>query len=109
MPLTLVRLIAITQLLEDCLILNQTVVDLAVYPSNIFNFLIAIGLLLLRHRRKALGLPPPEFKAWGVAIGFALLANAYMLIAPWYPPTGGAKGGDVSFWYGTYLVVSIGL
>ncbi|KAF3389115.1 High-affinity methionine permease [Penicillium rolfsii] len=85
------------------------VVDLAVYPSNIFNFLIAIGLLLLRHRRKALGLPPPEFKAWGVAIGFTLLANAYMLIAPWYPPTGGAKGGDVSFWYGTYLVVSIGL
>ncbi|OKP02400.1 High-affinity methionine permease [Penicillium subrubescens] len=85
------------------------VVDLAVYPSNIFNFLIAIGLLLLRHRRKALGLPPPEFKAWGVAIGFALLANTYMLIAPWYPPTGGANGGDVSFWYGTYLAVSIGL
>jgi hypothetical protein len=32
-----------------------------------------------------------------------------MLIAPWYPPLKGATGGDVSFWYGTYLVVSIGL
>ncbi|KAJ5168873.1 uncharacterized protein N7482_004467 [Penicillium canariense] len=85
------------------------VVDLAVYPSNIFNFLIAIGLLVLRQRRKALNLPPPDFKAWAVAIGFTLLANAYMLVAPWYPPTGGADGGDVSFWYGTYLVVSIGL
>ncbi|KAJ5460822.1 amino acid transporter [Penicillium daleae] len=85
------------------------VVDLAVYPSNIFSFLIAIGLLLLRQRRKALGLPPPDYKAWGIAVGFSLLANAYMLVAPWYPPTGGADGGDVSFWYGTYLVVSIGL
>lgn len=28
---------------------------------------------------------------------------------PWYPPTGGATGGDVSFWYGTYIVVGIGI
>lgn len=87
----------------------KIVVDLAVYPGNIFNFLIAFGLILLRQRRKALNLPPPDFKAWSVAVGFTLLANAYMLIAPWYPPIGGANGGDVSFWYGTYLAVSIGL
>ncbi|KAF7586229.1 hypothetical protein BBP40_009213 [Aspergillus hancockii] len=85
------------------------VVDLAVYPGNIFNFLLVIGLLLIRRRRSKLNLPRPEYRAWSIAIGFALLANLYMLAAPWYPPTGGANGGDVSFWYGTYLVVGIGL
>lgn len=28
---------------------------------------------------------------------------------PWYPPDGGATGGDVSFWYATYIVVSIAI
>lgn len=28
---------------------------------------------------------------------------------PWYPPPGGRNGGDVSFWYGTYIVVGIGI
>ncbi|KAK6816092.1 hypothetical protein RU639_009276 [Aspergillus parasiticus] len=85
------------------------VVDLSVYPTSIFNFLLVIGLLLIRRRRSKLNLPRPEYRSWAVAIGFALLANLYLLAAPWYPPTGGATGGDVSFWYGTYLVVGIGL
>ena len=84
-------------------------VDLSVYPGNIFSFLLVIGLLMIRRRRKALNLPRPEYRAWNVAVVFAFLANLYMLVAPWYPPTGGADGGDVSFWYGTYLVVGIGL
>ncbi|CAI7625077.1 unnamed protein product [Penicillium bialowiezense] len=85
------------------------IVDLAVYPGNIFNFLLVVGLLLIRRKRAKLGLPRPEYRAWNIAIAFALLTNLYMLIAPWYPPSTGANGGDVSFWYGTYLVVSIGL
>ncbi|KAE8159971.1 amino acid permease-domain-containing protein [Aspergillus tamarii] len=85
------------------------VVDLSVYPSSIFNFLLVIGLLSIRWRRSKLNLPRPEFRSWAIAIGFALLANLYLLAAPWYPPTGGANGGDVSFWYGTYLVVGIGM
>ncbi|KAE8346699.1 hypothetical protein BDV24DRAFT_147360 [Aspergillus arachidicola] len=85
------------------------VVDLSVYPTSIFNFLLVTGLLLIRRRRSKLNLPRPEYRSWAVAIGFALLANLYLLAAPWYPPTGGANGGDVSFWYGTYLVVGIGL
>ncbi|MCJ1384114.1 hypothetical protein MMC17_007230 [Xylographa soralifera] len=28
---------------------------------------------------------------------------------PWYPPAGGADGGDVSFWYATYCVVGLGI
>ncbi|KNG81099.1 high affinity methionine permease [Aspergillus nomiae NRRL 13137] len=85
------------------------VVDLSVYPTSIFNFLLVTGLLLIRWRRSKLNLPRPEFRSWAIAIGFALLANLYLLAAPWYPPTGGATGGDVSFWYGTYMVVGIGL
>lgn len=84
-------------------------VDLSVYPTNIFNLLLVIGLLLIRRRRAKLHLPRPEYKAWSIAIGFAMLTNIYMLVAPWYPPTSGADGGDVSFWYGTYLVVGLGL
>ncbi|KAJ5762841.1 hypothetical protein N7533_001522 [Penicillium manginii] len=85
------------------------VVDLSVYPTNIFNFLLVIGLVLIRRRRKALNLPRPEYSAWFISIAFAFLLTLYMLIAPWYPPSTGANGGDVSFWYGTYLVVGIGL
>ncbi|KAI9038215.1 amino acid transporter [Aspergillus affinis] len=85
------------------------VVDLSVYPGNIFNFLLVLGLLIIRRRRAKLNFPRPEYRAWNIAVAFALLTNIYMLVAPWYPPTGGANGGDVSFWYGTYLVVGIGL
>ena len=84
-------------------------VDLSVYPTNIFNFLLVLGLLIIRRRRAKLNFPRPEYRAWNIAIAFAILTNIYMLVAPWYPPTGGANGGDVSFWYGTYLVVGIGL
>ncbi|GAB1196292.1 hypothetical protein APSETT444_005561 [Aspergillus pseudonomiae] len=88
---------------------DRIVVDLSVYPTSIFNFLLVTGLLLIRWRRSKLNLPRPEFRSWAIAIGFALLANLYLLAAPWYPPIGGATGGDVSFWYGTYMVVGIGL
>lgn len=84
-------------------------VDLAVYPGNVFLFLLVIGVVIIRKRRSRVGLPRPEYRAWWIAIIFATLTNLYMLIAPWYPPNGGADGGDVSFWYGTYMVVGIAL
>jgi hypothetical protein len=84
-------------------------VDLAVYPGNVFNLLLVVGLVFIRRRRGRAGLPRPQYRAWDIAIAFATITNIYMLIAPWYPPLKGANGGDVSFWYGTYLVVSIGL
>lgn len=83
--------------------------DLAVYPGNVFNLLLVVGVVFIRRRRNRAGLPRPQYRAWDIAIAFATLTNTYMLIAPWYPPLKGATGGDVSFWYGTYLVVGIGL
>ena len=33
----------------------------------------------------------------------------YVLTLSWYPPAGGADGGDVSFWYGSYIVTGYGI
>jgi polyferredoxin len=89
------------------------VVDLASYPTAFFNFLMAVGIYSVRYRRRKLGVPPPskghKFQAWHVAVLFTIAVNAYMLIMPWYPPTGGTTGGDVSFWYATYVVTGIGM
>lgn len=87
------------------------VIDLAVYPASFFNFILTIGLYFVRYRRKKLGLPrhASGFKAWDVALLFTIAANLYLLVMPWYPPASGATGGDVSFWYATYLVAGIGM
>lgn len=83
--------------------------DLQIYPSSFFNVLLGLGLYLIRYRRRRLGLPPPEFRAWNVVIVFNLLVYIYLLVMPWYPPAGGAYAGDVSFWYATYVVTGIGM
>ncbi|PKX90462.1 high affinity methionine permease [Aspergillus novofumigatus IBT 16806] len=85
------------------------VVDLGVYPSNAFALFLAIGLLLTRRHRKRHNIPPSGYKAWDVVVGFSILSNLYMVVAPWYPPTTGANGGDVSFWYATYCAVGLGI
>lgn len=83
------------------------VTDLAVYPSSFFQLLLAIGLFLVRWRRRRLSLPRPVFHAWDVVIIFTILVNLFLLVMPWYPPPGGK--GDVSFWYATYVVTGIGI
>ncbi|EAW11065.1 high affinity methionine permease [Aspergillus clavatus NRRL 1] len=85
------------------------VVDLGVYPVNAFAFLLAIGLLLTRRHRTKNNIPPSDYRAWDVVVGFSILSNVYMLVAPWYPPATGANGGDVSFWYATYCAVGLGI
>jgi hypothetical protein len=74
---------------------------------------MAVGLYFTRRSRKRLNIPAPSkrasFRAWHVAILFTIAVNLFMLIMPWYPPTGGATGGDVSFWYATYVVTGIGI
>ncbi|KAJ5925246.1 hypothetical protein N7454_007885 [Penicillium verhagenii] len=85
------------------------IVDLSIYPANLFIFILTIGLLVTRRRRKRLNLQPAEYRAWNVAVGFSLLSNIFMLAMPWYPPSTGADGGDVSFWYATYCVTGLGI
>lgn len=91
------------------LFLHLIVADLGLYPASFFDCLMTIGLLVLRHKRKRLNLPRPLFKAWDIAIYFGIAKNVFMLVMPWYPPTGGATGGDVSFWYATYVVTGLGM
>jgi hypothetical protein len=85
------------------------VVDLSIYPSSLFLFVMALGIYLIRNQRKRLGLPRSEFRAWNAAIIFFILIQLFELIMPWYPPLGGADGGDVSFWYATYCAVGLGM
>ncbi|KAF9240524.1 hypothetical protein LCP9604111_8699 [Penicillium roqueforti] len=85
------------------------VVDLGVYATTIFGLLLTIGLVIIRARRARLNLPKPEYNAWHVSVAFAILSNLYMVVMPWYPPSTGANGGDVSFWYATYCAVALGI
>lgn len=85
------------------------VVDLALYPGNFFLFLLSVGLLVTRWRRNKLGLGPSGYKAWDSAVGFSIISNIYMLVMPWYPPSTGPDGGDVSFWYATYCATGLAM
>ena len=70
---------------------------------------MAVGLYLVRYRRRKLGLANAGFRAWNVSVLFNIAANLFLLIMPWYPPATGPNGGDVSFWYATYVVVGIAM
>ncbi|KAJ5261569.1 hypothetical protein N7497_004031 [Penicillium chrysogenum] len=85
------------------------VVDLGVYATSIFGLVLTIGLVVTRIRRARLNLPAPDYKAWHITVAFAILSNLYMVVMPWYPPSTGANGGDVSFWYATYCAVAVGI
>ncbi|KAJ0329392.1 hypothetical protein COL5a_003948 [Colletotrichum fioriniae] len=83
--------------------------DLGVFPSAAFNLAMAVGIYVVRWRRRKANLPEPEFKAWHVVIIFNICIQLYLLIMPWYPPAGGQYAGDVSFWYATYAVTGVGI
>ena len=91
-------------------IVNHAVVsDLSVLPTAAFNFAMAVGLYVVRWRRKRANLPRPQFRAWDPVVIFNILVQVYLLVMPWYPPAGGQYAGDVSFWYATYVVTGIGM
>ncbi|CAG8956684.1 hypothetical protein HYFRA_00012228 [Hymenoscyphus fraxineus] len=82
-------------------------VNLGSYPTAFFNVTMAAGLFIVRHRRAKLAIGPSEFRAWDVVVVFNILSNLFILVMPWYPPNEG--DADVSFWYGTYIVVGIAI
>ncbi|KAF2013583.1 LAT family L-amino acid transporter [Aaosphaeria arxii CBS 175.79] len=85
------------------------VVDLQVYPASLFNVTLAVGIYIIRWRRKRLNLERSSFRAWDVAVVFNIAVNLFLIVMPWYPPSTGRYGGDVSFWYATYVVTGIGI
>ncbi|EJU03979.1 amino acid transporter [Dacryopinax primogenitus] len=68
--------------------------DLASYPFLVFGAAFTFGIWPLRERMKKMGLPKCKYEMWDVFI---------VLV----PPEDGQ--GDVSFWYGTYCVVGMGV
>ena len=91
------------------LMLSSTVNDLAIMPKAFFDLAMALGIYVVRYRRRAANLPEPEFKAWNFVIVFNICIQLYLIIMPWYPPAGGQYAGDVSFWYATYAVVGVAM
>ncbi|KAH9003017.1 amino acid transporter [Lactarius hatsudake] len=79
-------------------------VDLASYPALVFQAATAIGLWRLRTRRARDGLPKSPLQVWNIAVVLWLFNCVFLLVMPWCD-----GHADVSFWYATYLVVSIGL
>ncbi|OKL64684.1 hypothetical protein UA08_01055 [Talaromyces atroroseus] len=94
---------------EPTVLIPEAVNDLSTIPSAAFNLSMAVGVYVIRWRRKKANLPEPEFKAWNVVVIFNMLVQLYLLVMPWYPPAGGRDAGDVSFWYATYAVTGIGI
>ncbi|KAJ0143064.1 High-affinity methionine permease, partial [Colletotrichum tanaceti] len=80
------------------------VVDLASYPSAIFNFAMSFGLFIIRRHRQRAGISRSEFRAWDFVVAFYLAIQVFILVMPWWPPKGGPYAGNVSFWYATYCV-----
>ena len=91
------------------MLIFSLVVDLQTYPTAVFYFFMALGLYLVRYRRQKLGLGRAEFRAWDVSVIFNIAVNLFLVIMPWYPPATGRYGGDVSFWYATYVVVGLSM
>lgn len=74
-----------------------------------FVFAMAIGVFILRRRRKKNNIPRSQFQVWDILLIFFTLIQVFILVMPWWPPKGGPYAGDVSFWYATYCVVGIGM
>ncbi|AET38178.1 Mup1p Ecym_2450 [Eremothecium cymbalariae DBVPG len=66
------------------------VMNLISYPMNIVNFTISSGLLWLywQHRKGQVKWNPP-IKAGVFAVTFFMLANLYLIVVPYIPPSGG--------------------
>ncbi|KAH3663918.1 hypothetical protein WICMUC_005857 [Wickerhamomyces mucosus] len=88
------------------------IVDVGAYSGYIFDFQLAVGLLLLRRQRKKAGLGYQGFRVPLPVLVLQILFQLFVLIMPLVPPknkNGSLKGSDVSFFYATYCLVVYGL
>ncbi|VEU23048.1 DEKNAAC104238 [Brettanomyces naardenensis] len=85
------------------------VVDMGSYSAYIFSVLLAIGLFKLRKERRKLGLGYREFHCPTIILVLVLLFTIFVLVMAFVPPKGTLKGSDVSFFYATYPLTTIGI
>lgn len=85
------------------------IVDLGSYSGNIFGFILFIGLFKLRRDRKRRGLGYREFHVPTPILILATLWSVFVLAMSFVPPKGTLIGTDVSFFYATYPLTTIGL
>lgn len=85
------------------------ILNLISYPMNIINFCVSGGLLYIYWKRGRGELQwNPPIKAGYAITTFFLLANLYLIIAPYVPPTGGQSVYEhLPYW--THCVVSWGI
>ncbi|KAK6204832.1 amino acid permease-domain-containing protein [Scheffersomyces amazonensis] len=86
------------------------VVDVGSYSGYFFKILLAVGLLLVRRQRKQQGL---GYNGWKTPLPFIILTlffYVFVIAMSFVPPKGGSlKGSDVSFFYATYAITTIGI
>jgi len=78
------------------------IIDVEGYPSSVINFFVVIGFFLLRFNAPD---APRPFRVWWPVAVFYLVAQAFLLVAPFLRPPGGK--GDTSLPYWLYPIVGI--
>lgn len=86
------------------------IVDMGSYSNYIFKLLLIVGLLLVRKQRKAAGLGYAGWKVPLPIIIVTILYECFVLAMAFVPPADGSLiGSDVSFFYCTYALTTIGI
>ena len=78
------------------------ILDVEGYPSSVINFFVVVGWFILRWKQPDWARP---FRCWYPVAAFYMLAQAFLMVAPFLRPPGGK--GDTSLPY--YLASLIGL
>ncbi|CAK7916295.1 high-affinity methionine permease [[Candida] anglica] len=85
------------------------IVDLGSFSGYIFKLALVVGLLMARHHRKAAGLSYEGFKVPLPILILTILFEIFVIAMAFVPPATGLIGSDVSFFYCTYALTTIGI
>ncbi|CAK7900628.1 high-affinity methionine permease [[Candida] anglica] len=85
------------------------IVDIGSYSGYIFKLVLVVGLLMVRQHRKAAGLSFEGFKVPLPILIITILYEIFVIAMAFVPPTTGLIGSDVSFFYCTYALTTIGI
>ena len=85
------------------------IVDMGSYSGYIFTLFLLFGLIKIRRERRLKGLGTEGQYLPLPAIILLLLFELMVLAIAFVPPKHGLIGGDVTFFYATYPLVTIGL